>query len=323
MTSYDDFIGDATAMMYMNKYDFGAEKNGSKLAAFKLWNLNFKAAPKANVSVAHNMTKQQTWNKDKYDNAEKTATKIGFKHDDVKIDVAATNDKYSVKVASPIATDDWKVDGSLAYEEKPTKSYKVSGEAGIESPDMGGCVAAIGVSVDQEWKMKKEWEMEKPSVSMNCGVHHKEQDAMFGFAVETDAKELTASEVMLMKKDDGNKYWMGYNHGDKFAQAGCLINNKESKFVHAYEARYHLEAESAPQKAFGQPMSIVAGGKYTLSDKTTMNYSMEMGTMPSAQAKFVHKLDKNWSVASHQSFNIADVEAKHPYQLGFDVNYTL
>jgi hypothetical protein len=37
------------AMMYMNKYDFGAEKNGTKLAAFKLWNLNFKAAPKAGV----------------------------------------------------------------------------------------------------------------------------------------------------------------------------------------------------------------------------------------------------------------------------------
>jgi len=69
MTSYDDFIGDATAMMYMNKYDFGAEKNGTKLAAFKLWNLNFKAAPKAGVSIAHNKTTQQTWNdKDsKYD----------------------------------------------------------------------------------------------------------------------------------------------------------------------------------------------------------------------------------------------------------------
>ena len=36
-------------MMYLNKYDFGAEKNGTKLAAFKLWNLNFKAAPKAGV----------------------------------------------------------------------------------------------------------------------------------------------------------------------------------------------------------------------------------------------------------------------------------
>jgi hypothetical protein len=36
-------------MMYMGKYDFAAEKNGSKLAAFKLWNLNFKAAPRAGV----------------------------------------------------------------------------------------------------------------------------------------------------------------------------------------------------------------------------------------------------------------------------------
>jgi hypothetical protein len=325
MTSYDDFIGDATAMMYMGKYDFAAEKNGSKLAAFKLWNLNFKAAPRAGVSIAHNMTTQQTWAKDKYDEAKKSSTKVGWKHDDLKFDLAATNDKYSVKVASPLVKDDWKVDGSLAYEEKPTKSCKVTAEVGAESPDMGGVVATVGLSADAEWKNEKNvFTMGDPNVSVNVGLHHAEQNVLVGFSAEHDTKDLKASEVMAVKKDQGNKYWLGYNHSDKFAQAGCVVANDEKKFQHAYELRWHLvDAKEAPQALQGYPASIVAGGKYVLSDKTTMNYSAEFGTKPSAQAKFTHKLDKNWSVASHQSFNIADVEAKHPYQLGFDVNYTL
>jgi len=128
---------------------------------------------------------------------------------------------------------------------------------------------------------------------------------------------------MLMKKDEGNKYWAGYNIGDQFAQAGCLINNAEKKFSHAYELRYHNDEKKAPHKLFGQTMSVAAGGKYVLSDKTTMNYSAEFGNDNHAQTKFTHKHDKNWTFAAHQSFNIADVEKKHPYQLGFDVNYTL
>ena len=35
--------------MYMNKYSSGAVKDVSKHEAFKLWNFNFKAAPKAGV----------------------------------------------------------------------------------------------------------------------------------------------------------------------------------------------------------------------------------------------------------------------------------
>jgi len=325
MTSYDDFISDATGMMYLNKYDFAAQKNGTKLAAFKLWNLNFKAAPKAGVSIAHNKTTQQTWDDkvSKYEGAEKTSTKVGWKHDDVKFDIATTNDKWSLKVATPLVTDDWKVDGSVAVEEKPQKSRKATIEAGIVSPDMGGVVAAVDLSADQEWKHDKEWTVKENKASMNVGLHHAEQEAFLGFSVETDGKALTGSEVMVMKKDEGNKFWAGFNNGDQYAQAGCLINNAEKKFTHAYELRYHMDDKKAPQKFFDQPMSVAGSGKYVLSDKTTMNYSAEFGTWAHAQAKFTHKMDKNWTVAAHQSFNIADVEKKHPYQLGFDVNYTL
>jgi len=36
-------------IMYQGKYDHAAEKDNSKLSAFKLWNFGFKAAPKAGV----------------------------------------------------------------------------------------------------------------------------------------------------------------------------------------------------------------------------------------------------------------------------------
>jgi len=328
MTSYDDFISDATGMMYLNKYDFAAQKNGTKLAAFKLWNLNFKAAPKAGVSIAHNKTTEQSWNttSESYDVVEKNSTKVGMKHDDVKVDMAATDAKYSIKVASPLVTDDWKVDGSVAFEEKPQKSRKVTVEAGIESPDMGGVVAAVGLSVDQEWKHAKDWERKDHNASMNAGLHHAEQNAFLGFSVETDGKDLTASEVMVMKKDEGNKFWAGFNNGDQFVQAGALINDAEKKFTHAYEVRFHMDEKKAKQQFYGMfntPSSFVTGGKYVLSDKTTMNYSAEFKFFAHAQAKFTHKLDSNWTVAAHQSFNSNKVDTKHPYQLGFDVNYSL
>lgn len=68
MTSHSDLIADASGkliigffslardllkfcigIMYMNKYASGAIKDVSKVEAFKLWNFNFKAAPKAGI----------------------------------------------------------------------------------------------------------------------------------------------------------------------------------------------------------------------------------------------------------------------------------
>lgn len=159
MTSYDDLISDASAIMYMNKYSSGAVKDVSKHEAFKLWNFNFKAAPKAGVSVAHNWTRQQEWTKDdKYAVKEKNATKLGWKHDDIKTDVAAANDKYSIKISSPLVKDDWKVDGSLAWEEKPTASRKINADVSIVSPDMSGATLVMDIGAEQEIKFeKKEW----------------------------------------------------------------------------------------------------------------------------------------------------------------------
>jgi len=144
---------------------------------------------------------------------------------------------------------------------------------------MSGVVAAIGVSVDQEWKNEKEWTKGDHNASFNAALTHGEQNVLLGFSVETDGKELSASEAMIMKKDGDNKFWLGYDHGYAFTQAGVLIDDKESKLTVAGEVRYHFDAKKAKQQQFGfmeQPLSFVLGCKHAFSEKTTMNCSAEL-----------------------------------------------
>jgi hypothetical protein len=96
----------------------------------------------------HTWTKQQDWkaavdekgvDAGKYDVAEKTATKVGLKHGDAKWDVAAANDKWSVKVGGPLVKDDWKVNGAILVENKPAKNEtKVEVSSNVTSPELGG-----------------------------------------------------------------------------------------------------------------------------------------------------------------------------------------
>jgi hypothetical protein len=320
MASYDDMISDAQGIMYLNKYE-GAD-NG-KQAAFKLWNFGLKAAPKAGVTVAHSWTRQVTYDEKakKEAVAEKNASKVGFKHDDMKWDVAAASDKWSVKLSGPLVKDDWKVDGSLMFEEKPNKSRKIEATAGIESPDMSGTTTVLNMSVEQVMNMKdKKWAQDLPTIKADVNVNF-EKDFNLGFAVEHDTKELQGADFAFVKTDEGNKYWGGYDHCNKFAKMGCLVKYAEKNFIHAYEARYSMEKDAPGM--FGQPITVGAGGKYVLSKETTMGYSFEFAAEPHAQAKFEHKLDKNWKVAAHQSYDCKAAENKPAYKLGFDVAYTL
>jgi len=246
MTSYDDMISDANGIMYQGKYDHAAAKDNSALSAFKLWNFGFKAAPKAGVSIAHAYTKQQSWNgkANKMDLAEKNSTKLGMKHADVKWDVAFANDKYSVKVASPLSDADWKADGDLTWEEKPGKSRKVEANLSVESPDMSGAVAAINLGVNQSYKKSgAEWAADKPQVNFDACVNF-EKDWFVGVAAEHDTEEASGLEMQAMKRDGDNKYFMGYDHSNEFAKLGCLIKYSEKNFTHAYEARYSLKSEA-------------------------------------------------------------------------------
>lgn len=150
--------------------------------------------------------------------------------------------------------------------------------------------------------------------NMNANV---EKDYNIGMKMEHQ-KELKALEFMGAANNEGNVYWLGYDHINKFSKAGCLINYKEKNFKHAYEMRYWM----SDKKMFHDlPMKLVAGGKYVLSDATSMNYSLEAANKMHAQAKFSHTLNKNWSVSAHQSYDMA--QEKLPYNLGFEVNYNL
>lgn len=98
----------------------------------------------------HTWTQQQEWTGDKYAQAIKNASKVGFKHDDTKFDLAAANDKWSFKVTNPLVTDDFKVTGSVAVEGKPAKKEtKVTAATTITTPDFSGVKAFINVSTSE------------------------------------------------------------------------------------------------------------------------------------------------------------------------------
>lgn len=68
-------------------------------------------------------------------------------------------------------------------------------------------------------------------------------------------------------------------------------------------------------------MTLTKGNKWPVSDKTTVTSMVELGEAVHGQMKVQHKVDKNWTVAAHQSYNVAAKGDK--YNLGFDVAYTL
>lgn len=68
------------------------------------------------------------------------------------------------------------------------------------------------------------------------------------------------------------------------------------------------------------PLQVVAGGKYNLSDKSTMNYSLDFEKTAHAQMAFQHQIDDKWSAGIHQTYDFAE---KNPYKVGLSAEYTL
>jgi len=62
-------------------------------------------------------------------------------------------------------------------------------------------------------------------------------------------------------------------------KTGCLQFYKEKNFTHTYEANWNLKDKEF-KGLFGFPFVVAAGGKYVLSDKSSLTYSAE------ASAKF-------------------------------------
>lgn len=244
-----------------------------------------------------------------------------MKHSDVQVDIAAANDKWSLKVAKPLSEDDWKVDGSLAVEHKIGKSQKGNLDLGIDSPDMSGTKLNMNLGLEHEKKPddKGAWNKQATTIKFDMCANV-EKDYFIGAAIEHDTKELAGASMGVSKQDDGNCYWLGYNHGDKFVNAGCRVHNADANFTHAYEAKYYMDKDHQ-KKFYDQPVKLAFAGKYQLNKATGFGYSLECGAFNHAQAKWEHKVDKNWKVSAHQSYDMA--QKNKPYNLGFDVAYTL
>lgn len=183
------------------------------------------------------------------------------------------------------------------------------------------------MSVEQVSKLstkdgKAEWTNQNPTLKMSTNVNF-EKDYHLGAAVEHDTKDLKKCDVGLMKKEDGNKYWIGYNVKSPLVRVGCAVHYADKNFTHVYEARYD-HANKADKQFMSQPIRVAAGGQYVLSDASTMVYGMEMGKASNWQMKWAHKLDKNWKVSINQHFDCNRLESKqNNYDLGFDIAYTL
>jgi len=72
------------------------------------------------------------------------------------------------------------------------------------------------------------------------------------------------------------------------------------------------------------PVRFAAGGQYKLSKDTTMTYGVEFKRQTNWQLKWAHQVDKNLKVTGTQQFECSRLGSKQsPYDLGFDIAYTL
>lgn len=324
MTSYDDIIADGNGLVYQGKWD---SKDNTSQSGFKLWNFGLKAAPKKGINVAHSWTDEQKWDDtDGYKVARKTATKMGMKMGDAKVDLALAQDKWTAAVEAPVADGDWKVDAGLKFEKKPQKEMKLNVEAAIESPDMSGATTVLNVGFESKskWnKDKKDWDHQAESeVSVSAGVKY--ENTLVGFTASHDLEKLGGKELVLAQKDGKNKFWAGYNMDEQYAKAGLLWNIPEHRYTLGAELRWNAK-DGAAKGLLDQPAVLTTGGKAVLSDWTTLNWMLEMGANRHIITKAEHKVDPHWKLTGTQSFNMADVgvKDKNAYNLGFDVQYTL
>lgn len=169
---------------------------------------------------------------------------------------------------------------------------------------------------------KKEWTNENPVIKFDANLNI-EKDYFVGAALEHDTVTLKDSSVAFVKKEDSNKYWLSYNINKSVVKAGCFIHYADKNFTHVYEAKFD-HSEKAKKEFQDQALRLAAGGKYVLSKASSMTYGVEVGKHSNMQAKWEHKLDSNWKVTANQSFDNNRLETKQaPYDLGFDIAYTL
>jgi len=116
---------------------------------------------------------------------------------------------------------------------------------------MSGVKVNMNMSVDQvsKWASKdeksaKEWINQNPTLNMDANVNF-EKDYHIAAAIEHDTKSMKKCDVGLMKKEDKNKYWIGYNVKNPLVRLGCAVHYADKNFTHVYEA-CHNPSATAP-----------------------------------------------------------------------------
>jgi len=116
-------------------------------------------------------------------------------------------------------------------------------------------------------------EGKEDKTELEAKVNIKHADLFVGVAVNHDMTTWKSVRAQAVMKDGMNKYFARCNVMDKHASVGCTQRYKEKGFAHSYEA-FFLWAKDA--KGFmNQPICFQAGGKYQLSKKARMSYTVE------------------------------------------------
>lgn len=242
--SFDKQLGDAKDFLYADKYDVRVKDDHQTLLPFKLWNLTLKCNPKKDLAMSHNRSMNHKWKFENgaYPTFEKTLTKLDMKEKDVSVNVEAANDRWAVKLAKPLLTDDWKVNSSVRAEGYPGTSIKGEVTFDVKSPDMSGNALNVYMQADVTNKFHKavaavakteskpavaakaaEWKNDAPHVKMHFNLVNDKQNHI-GAMVEYQDK-LTTAEVGLARHQDGNVFWGGYHHVSEYVKMGAMFHD--------------------------------------------------------------------------------------------------
>lgn len=228
------------------------------------------------------------------------------------------NDKFTCDVSgNPGVCEDYPMNVTVKTECKPAKKeWKAKFLWDVSTPDMSG--AKFYQNFEIEHNQKKEW-----LVKSKTNVHYEDQYSV-GAHVEHDTKDFTKQRVQVVcsPKDSDSTYWIRADAKREFVGTGCDQKIKEG-IRHSWEGLYSWT--DGFKGVGGQPIKLLGGVHYDLSDQSCLSASGEVGENYMVKSGATHKVDKNWTFGVNQRFDSAKlaVSGTNPYDIGFSMTYKL
>jgi len=290
--------------------------------AFKDQVLKFKTAPKKTVSMEVSKTNESEWKDNKKVPKEKTAAKITCNHDSCDSVWSFANDKFTADVHGKNDDKDYPMDFTFKSEFKPaTKSdapneWKAKLLWDVSTPDFSG--ARFFQNFELEHNHNKEW-----IVRSKTNIDYQDQYSV-GAHIEHDTKDFQKIRAQAVCSPDStdSTFWIRGDAKREFVGAGC-DNKLKDNIRHSWEALYCWT--DGWKGLYGQPVKLLGGVHYKLSDASTLSAAGEAGENYLVKSAQEHKLDKNWTFALQQRFDSsrAATEGTNPYDIGFSMTYKL